>query len=48
MSKYLRQRTLEKLAFRYWKKNPKRSSEENWKLAETLLKKLEKRYGIRN
>jgi hypothetical protein len=40
----LRQRTIERLAHRYWIKNPKRSAEENWKLAEKLLAKLEKRY----
>lgn len=44
MIRGLRQRTLEKLAYRYWQKNPKRSAEENWKLAEKLLSKLEKRY----
>lgn len=42
----LRQRTLENLAYRFWKKNPKRSAQENWNLAEKLLKKLEKRYHV--
>ena len=40
----LRDRTLKHLAYRYWKKNPKRSAKENWKLAEILLNKLERRY----
>lgn len=40
----IRQRTLEKLAYRYYLKNKKRSSKENWELAERLLKKLEERY----
>ncbi len=39
-----KQRVLEKLAYRYWCKNPRRSAEENWQLAEKLLAKLEKRY----
>ena len=42
----LKQRTLEKLSYRYWLKNKFRSSEENWKLAVRLLEKLEKRYKI--
>lgn len=41
----LKQRTLEKLSFRYYLKKPNRSSEENWKLAARLLQKLEKRYS---
>lgn len=46
MVKGLKRRTLEHLAYRYWVKNPKRSAIENWKLAEKLLKKLNKRYKI--
>jgi len=42
----LRQRTLEKLSYRYWLKDNSRSSEENWKKAEELLNRLEKRYKI--
>jgi len=44
MIKCLKQRTLEKLAYRYYLKNRNRSSEENWKKAQILLEKLEKRY----
>lgn len=40
----LKQRTLEKLSYRYYLKDKLRSSEENWKKAQELLKKLEKRY----
>ena len=40
----LKQRTLEKLAYRYYLKNKNRSSEENWNLAVKFLEKLEKRY----
>ena len=47
MIKELKQRTLEKLAYRYYLKNKNRSSEENWKMAEEFLKKLEKRYEIK-
>ena len=32
-----KKRILEKLAYRYWVKNKKRSSEENWEKAEKLL-----------
>lgn len=46
MVRGLRQRTLENLAYRYWLKNPKRSSRENWLLAEKLLTKLERRYQV--
>jgi hypothetical protein len=42
-----RLRALEKLAFRYWLKNPERSAEENWKLAEKFLKKIDKRYKLK-
>lgn len=42
----LTQRTLEKLSFRYYLKNPKRTPQENWNLAEKLLQKLRKRYKI--
>jgi len=38
-----KQRTLEKLAYRYWLKHPSWSSEKCWKAAELLLAKLEKR-----
>lgn len=44
MIKELKQRTLEKLAFRYYLKDNNRSSEENWKKAVEFLEKLEKRY----
>ena len=44
MVRGLKKRALEKLAYHYWVKNPKRSAIENWKLAEKFLKKLEKRY----
>jgi hypothetical protein len=47
MVKGIRQRTLEKLAYEFWLKNKKRSSAENWMLAEKLLQKLEKRYNIK-
>lgn len=43
MIKGLRQRTLEKLAYRYWLKNKSRSAEENWKKAEQFLIYIEKR-----
>lgn len=39
-----KQDILERLAYRYYLKNKNRSSEENWKKAEILLKRLEKRY----
>jgi len=42
----LTQRTLEKLAYRYYLKNKSRTGEENWKLAVRLLAKLRKRYKI--
>ena len=45
MIKELKQRTLEKLAYRYYLKNNSRSSEENWKKAIIFLEKLEKRYN---
>ena len=45
MIKYLKQRTLEKLAYCYHLKNKFRTTYENWLLAERLLKKLEKRYN---
>lgn len=41
----LRERTLKHLAYRYWRKNTNRTGDENWRLAEKLLVKLEKRYG---
>ncbi len=40
-----KQRTLEKLSFRYYLKDKLRSSEENWELANKLLEKLGKRYA---
>lgn len=40
----LKDRVLEKLAYWYWEKDTNRSSDENYKLAIELLKKLEKRY----
>ena len=40
----LKQRVLEKLAYRYWLKDPSKSAEENWKRAKDFLNKLEKRY----
>jgi len=46
MVKGLRQRTLEKLAYRYSEKNPKRSEKENWALAEKFLQRIDKRYKI--
>ena len=39
-----KQRTLEKLSYRYYLKDKNRSSEENWEKAQELLKKLEQRY----
>jgi len=42
----LKQRVLEKLSYRYWLKNKARNGEENWKLAEKLLKYIEKRKSL--
>lgn len=42
----IKQRTLEKLAYRYWTKNKLRNNEENWKLAEKFLKYIEKRKSL--
>jgi hypothetical protein len=42
----LRQRSLEKLAYRYYLKNPNRSSEENWKKAEKILNYIDKRKSL--
>jgi len=42
----LRQRTLEKLAYRAWEEDKSRSPEQCWKIAESLLKKLDKRYKV--
>lgn len=42
MIRGLRQRTLEKLAYRFWTKDKTRSSEENWKLAVKELEKIER------
>jgi t-SNARE complex subunit (syntaxin) len=38
-----KERCLEILAYKYYLKNKKRSSKENWKLAIKMLDKLEKR-----
>ena len=46
MIKDLKQRVLEKLAFRYWIKNPKRNTDTNWKLAEKFLNFIEKRKSL--
>jgi len=42
----LKQRVLEKLSYRYWLKNKKRNSIENWKLAEKLLNYIDKRKSL--
>lgn len=42
----LKQRTLEKLAYREWEKDKTKSSAECWIIAEGLLKKLDKRYKV--
>ncbi len=39
-----KQRTLEKLSYRYYLKAKNRTEEENWELALQLLIKLKKRY----
>ena len=39
-------RVLEKLAYRYWIKNKNRTSEENWKKAEKILRYIEKRKSL--
>ena len=39
-----REDIIARLAYRYYLKNKNRSSLENWKKAEQLLEKLEKRY----
>jgi hypothetical protein len=38
-----KRRILEKLAFRYWRKNNKRSAKQNWLKAVKLLKYIDKR-----
>ena len=42
----LKQRTLEKLAYRYYLKDKNRSSEENWNKAIKLLKYIDKRKSL--
>lgn len=42
----LRQRTLERLAHRYWLKDKTRSAKENWVKAKDFLIKLDKRYNL--
>lgn len=44
----LRQRTLEKLAHRYWLKDKSCSAKENWTKAKDFLIKLDKRYSLLN
>jgi len=44
----MRLRALEHLAYRYWTKDKNRSGKDNWLLAEMFLRKLEKRYKIKN
>lgn len=43
----LRQRTQEKLAYRFWEEDKTRTSDQCWKMAGELLKKLDKRYNVK-
>jgi len=46
MTKDNKLRVLEHLAFRYWKRNKRRSAKTNWKKAEKLLAYIEKRKSL--
>lgn len=40
------ERCLEQIAYKHWLKNKNRSSEENWKYAEKLMKYITKRITL--
>lgn len=42
----LRQRCLEKIAYRQWLKHPEKSSEENWKFAQKVMVYIDKRITL--
>jgi len=42
----LRQRCLEKLAYKEWLKDKSRSSEENWKIAQRIMDYIDKRITL--
>lgn len=41
--KGLKQRCLEKIAYKEWLKNKSRSAEENWKTAQRIMEYIDKR-----
>lgn len=44
--KGLRERCLEKIAYKEWLKNKSRSAEENWKLAQKIMNYIDKRINL--